>query len=61
MVENIICFLIVIGIATSLVTPPNFKGNNKTSGVILVIATKKINNGSIDSVFFNSYLTFIKK
>lgn len=51
----------MIGIATSLVTPPNFKGNNKTSGVILVIATKKINNGSIDSVFFNSYLTFIKK
>jgi len=53
LVENIICFLIVMGIATSLVIPPIFNGNNKTSGVILVIATKNINKGSIDSFFFN--------
>jgi hypothetical protein len=56
-----ICFLIVIGIATSLTCPPDLNGNNKTSGVILLIARKKISKGSICSLFFKANLIFIKK
>jgi hypothetical protein len=46
LVAKIICLRMVIGIATSLVTPPNLRGNNRTSGVIFVIATKNTNKGS---------------
>jgi len=52
LVANIICFLTVIGIATSLTIPPDFNGNNKTCGVILLIAIKKETNGSKHSYCF---------
>jgi len=61
LVAKIICFFTLIGIGTSLTKPPNFKGNNKTSGEILIIDTKKIIKGSIHSICFNPYLICIKK
>jgi hypothetical protein len=59
-VAKIICFLIVIGIAISFTRPPVVEGNNKTSGVILLIAIKKINKGSTPSLFFKPYFISIK-
>jgi len=54
------CLRSLIGNGIHCKPPPRFLGNNKTSGVTFIKATKKIQKGSKPSWIFNSYFKLHK-